>query len=221
MTNQQGFPNINAPFVDPERRGQINQAWLQLLINLWNRTGAAQGGATTITGEIKAFAGDDVPDGYLVCDGSAVSRSAFQNLYNTIGTLWGTGDGSTTFNLPNLIGRFPVGSSTVPVGSSGGSDQVTLTVSNLPSHSHSVTDPGHNHGITDPQHNHTIPTGTVAGSGAVQNNVNPSGTLNTGSSSTGVTVNSNTTGVTIGNTGGGAPVDVTPPFAVVLYIIKT
>lgn len=46
------------------------------------------------------------PLGYLVCDGSAVSRTTYANLFNDIGTLWGAGDGSTTFNLPDLRGQF-------------------------------------------------------------------------------------------------------------------
>ncbi len=57
-------------------------------------------------GTIIAFAGPTVPAGWLLCDGSAVSRSAFQPLFSAIGTSWGGGDGTTTFNLPDLRGRF-------------------------------------------------------------------------------------------------------------------
>ena len=59
-------------------------------------------------GLIAPFAGtkDKVPNGWLLCDGSAVSRSKYKNLYDAIGVCWGTGDGSTTFNLPDLRGMF-------------------------------------------------------------------------------------------------------------------
>jgi microcystin-dependent protein len=54
---------------------------------------------------IMAFGGASVPSGYLLCDGSAVSRTSYANLFAAIGTAWGEGDGSTTFNLPDLRGR--------------------------------------------------------------------------------------------------------------------
>ena len=55
---------------------------------------------------------DTIPDGWLLCDGSAVSRTLYAKLFAVIGTKWGEGDGSTTFNLPNSIGRFAEGAST-------------------------------------------------------------------------------------------------------------
>lgn len=57
-------------------------------------------------GFIKPFAGNTVPDGYLYCDGSAVSRTTYSELFAAIGTLYGAGDGSTTFNVPDLRGYF-------------------------------------------------------------------------------------------------------------------
>ena len=57
-------------------------------------------------GSIQAFAGNTAPSGYLDCDGSAVSRTTYIDLFNTIGTTWGIGDGTTTFNLPDLRGAF-------------------------------------------------------------------------------------------------------------------
>lgn len=60
----------------------------------------------TLIGEVKWFAGPSKPAGrYLICDGSAVSRTTYAELFKAIGTVWGTGDGKTTFNLPNLISR--------------------------------------------------------------------------------------------------------------------
>lgn len=64
-----------------------------------------------LTGMIFAFAGNTLPDGYLLCDGSKVSRTTYKKLFDVIGTTYGAGDGSTTFTLPNLIDRFLEGSS--------------------------------------------------------------------------------------------------------------
>lgn len=60
-------------------------------------------------GSIMAWASNTAPSNWLVCDGSAVSRSLYASLYATIGDTYGAGDGTTTFNLPNLKGRVPVG----------------------------------------------------------------------------------------------------------------
>lgn len=64
-----------------------------------------------LTGMIFAFAGNTLPDGYLLCDGSQVSRTTYNKLFDVIGTTYGAGDGTTTFTLPNLIDRFLEGSS--------------------------------------------------------------------------------------------------------------
>lgn len=64
-----------------------------------------------LTGMIFAFAGNTLPDGYLLCDGSQVSRTTYKKLFDVIGTTYGAGDGKTTFTLPNLIDRFLEGSS--------------------------------------------------------------------------------------------------------------
>lgn len=63
------------------------------------------------TGSIIAFAGNTLPDGYLLCDGSKVSRTTYKKLFDVISTTYGAGDGKTTFTLPNLIDRFLEGSS--------------------------------------------------------------------------------------------------------------
>lgn len=68
-------------------------------------------------GTIIDFAGTSTPEGYLECDGHAVGRSAFAALFDAIGTLWGAGDGSTTFNVPDLRGRCSIGAGT---GTAGG-----------------------------------------------------------------------------------------------------
>ena len=63
-------------------------------------------------GTMVHFAGKTVPKGWLLCNGAAVSRTTYARLYSAIGTTWGTGDGSTTFNLPNTNGRFLEGTTT-------------------------------------------------------------------------------------------------------------
>jgi microcystin-dependent protein len=60
-------------------------------------------------GALMAFAGTSAPTGYLECDGSAVSRTTYSTLFDAIGTTWGSGDGSTTFNVPDLRGAFARG----------------------------------------------------------------------------------------------------------------
>lgn len=64
---------------------------------------------TAKIGEIIAYAGSNEPLGWLKCDGRAVSRTTYSALFDVIGTTYGSGDGSTTFNLPNFVDRFPVG----------------------------------------------------------------------------------------------------------------
>jgi microcystin-dependent protein len=73
------------------------------------------------------FAGTSDPTGWLLCDGTAVSRTTYAALYATIGTTFGAGNGSTTFNLPNLTSKFPRGAVTPSTG--GGSDTHTHTLS--------------------------------------------------------------------------------------------
>lgn len=72
-----------------------------------------------------SFAGSSSPSGWLLCDGSAVSRTAYAELFAAISTTYGTGDGSTTFNLPDMRGRAPVGLDNI-----GGTDAGRLSVAN-------------------------------------------------------------------------------------------
>lgn len=85
------------------------------------------------------YAGKTAPSGWLLCDGSAVSRTTYSALYDAIGTTYGSGDGSTTFNLPNMSGRVPVGvSSSYKLGATGGEAAHTLTVGEIANHSHGI-----------------------------------------------------------------------------------
>jgi microcystin-dependent protein len=107
----------------------------------------------TPTGVINMFAGDTAPVGWLICDGSAISRTDYANLFTLIGTTYGSGDGSTTFNLPNLKGKVVVGQDTSDtsfdtLGETGGEKTHTLTIQEMPSHKHNINYGGSVTGIT-------------------------------------------------------------------------
>lgn len=95
-------------------------------------------------GEIKMFGGNFAPRGWALCDGQLLSIAQNQALFSILGTTYG-GDGRTTFGLPDLRGRVPIhvgtgaGLSPKRLGEKGGQENVTLTVNQLPSHSHSAT----------------------------------------------------------------------------------
>ena len=135
------------------------------------------------------FAGTVAPENYLFCDGSAVSRTTFATLFGVIGTTFGAGDGSSTFNLPDLSGRVPLGvSQSHALGTTGGSETVTLTESELPAHVHEVPQHGHedtivattpafSHSITQPVFKYNKPNtggqgGTLSGPTASYNSTN-------------------------------------------------
>ena len=112
-------------------------------------------------GNIIAFTGSSIPEGYLECDGSAVSRTEYSDLFDVIGTIYGSGDGSTTFNLPNLSGKVALGvSQTYSAGSTGGEESHTLLDTETPSHVHNI--PQHTHADTidaeTPKLSHTVST---------------------------------------------------------------
>jgi microcystin-dependent protein len=91
-------------------------------------------------GEIRIFAGNFAPNGWAFCNGQLLAISEYGTLYNLISTTYG-GDGQTTFALPNMQGRLPVHNgtywgNTYVLGSMGGVEEVTLTTSQIPSHSH-------------------------------------------------------------------------------------
>lgn len=92
-------------------------------------------------GEIRPFAGNFVPPGWLPCDGRLLNISSYEVLYSLLGTAFG-GNGTTNFGIPDLRGRLPIGTgqgtglTNWPFAASGGSEAVTLTLSQTPAHSH-------------------------------------------------------------------------------------
>lgn len=113
------------------------------------------------TGDFKPSFRSTTEPGWLRCDGSNVSRTTYPALFNVIGYQFG-GSGDN-FVLPDLRARTVIGagqSPTVinnyPVGATGGEDQVTLNLSQIPSHSHGISQTPHSHPVSDPVHNHAV-----------------------------------------------------------------
>lgn len=101
---------------------------------------SSSGGSSAVIGSILMFAGETAPDGWLLCNGQAVSRTDYADLFAVIGVAYGSGDTSTTFNLPDLGGRVPVGvNDTYLVGGHGGSETHYITTDEMPSHNHTAS----------------------------------------------------------------------------------
>jgi microcystin-dependent protein len=99
----------------------------------------AASGSGIPTGTVIPYAGSTAPSGYLICNGSAVSRTTYSNLFSVIGTTYGAGDGSTTFNLPDLRGRVVVGLGThVDVDALGDNEGMTTVSNRRPRHYHTT-----------------------------------------------------------------------------------
>lgn len=116
------------------------------------------------TGVVQVFAGTTTPDGWLFCDGSAVSRVTYAALFSVIGTTYGAGDGVNTFNLPDLVDRVAVGSgSAYAIGSKGGEATHTLTTEEMATHNHTFTGSAVNTGNQSADHTHSRGTMEIGG----------------------------------------------------------
>jgi len=173
-------------------------------------------------GCVMPYAGATAPDGWLLCNGQAVSRATYAGLFAVIGTTFGPGDGSTTFNLPGLRGRVVAGkeaSATRLTPGISGVDGATLGANGgserLHQHSHGVNDPSHAHSATGagfvgqnlaPGTNRAVGTGDGVNQGFFQ--------------SVSVTVGAAVTGISIQNNGSGASQNVQPTI-ILNYVIAT
>ena len=182
------------------------------------------------SGLIFDYAGSTAPSGYLLCDGTAYNRVTYASLFNAIGTTWGAGDGSTTFNVPDLrrkttigAGGTAVGSIGTTVASTGGTETHVITSAELPTHNHAITDPTHTHTVNDPTHVHTaaalVGAGLNASSSTVPGYGYP-GSWQTNAASTGISLNAASTGISVQNAGSSTAMSLMQPTAVVTKIIK-
>ena len=163
-------------------------------------------GADVPVGTINMYAGGvgDVPNGWLLCNGDAVSRTTYAQLFAVLDTEYGVGDGSTTFNVPDFVttNKFPrAATNDAGRGSTGGESTHTLSTSEMPSHTHGVNDSGHTHGGG-------ASAVTASAYFGVNNDVRSQ--ANTSSA---------TTGISNQNTGGGGAHENKPPYLDVHFII--
>lgn len=199
-------------------------------------------GLTLDPGDI-IYSARNAKNGCLLAQGGAFSRTTYSALFAVIGTTYGAGDGTTTFNVPDLRARtvFGVdpgnssgrlnayGYSAATTGLTGGAQDISIATGNLPAHNHTaasaVTDTGHSHTITDTGHHHAgvivnLAAGTVltGGSGYQLTFGNSSDAL------TGININTATTGIavatTTSNTGSGTALGVVNPFIILNAFIK-
>lgn len=171
------------------------------------------GSFTLPSGIINPFAGITAPDGWLLCYGQAISRTVYSDLFIALSTTYGAGDGSTTFNVPDLRGRVVAGldnmggtdagllSTANTLGTTTGTETITLTTAQMPSHTH----------IQD-AHNHTKTTSTA---GSVTQRVQ----IGSGTSTNDAFITDNAT-ATNQNTGGGTSHNNMQPTMTINYIIK-
>ena len=173
-------------------------------------------------GQIMMFGGNFAPRGWMTCEGQILPISQYTALFSLLGTTYG-GDGRTTFALPDLRGRAPIGMDQGPglslrrLGEKGGAENTTLNVTNIPSHNHSIAPtpvkassqnateqvPGTNGATTLAS---PIASGRPA---AIYNAQSPDISLNTSSGSAQST----------GNTGGNIPFNNMQPYIAMNYII--
>jgi microcystin-dependent protein len=152
------------------------------------------------SGAIMAFGGTTAPGGYLLCDGSAISRATYAALFSVIGTTYGIGDGSTTFDLPDLRQRFPLGKAASGTGNTLGGTGGTID------HIHDIT---HTHQVDPPNTTSGTPSATVAAT-------NLTGTAASTTHTHDVNISAFTSGAASTSTSGTG----NPPYLVCNFIIK-
>jgi len=176
----------------------------------------------TITGEVKMWATGTAPTGYLMCDGSLVSRTTYALLYAVIGDTFGAGDGSTTFKLPSFRDRMPIGAGATYSANTTGGSADAVVVSHTHSASHGLTFVGDALGV----HSHST---QLSGSGSVNSSSsigaglvsNFSASIGTSSVSAGTPTGTISGSVTNASTGVAATNANLPPYIGIHFIIRT
>lgn len=171
-------------------------------------------------GAIQMWPLADPPDAWLMCEGQAVSRTTYADLFDVIGVAYGTGDGSTTFNLPDFRAKSPMGAGDfqdiigfLGVGNVFGVEQHTLTEGEMPFHNHNVNDPGHDHRQRVGTNANSAVERTAAGAGT-------SGTQGISSNlATALLTGSSETGINIAGAGNDQPHPNIHPVIGTLFII--
>lgn len=159
-------------------------------------------GGIVPTGQITGFGGSSAPTGWQLCDGTAISRTTFAALFAVVGTTYGVGNGTTTFNVPDLRQRFPMGKAASGTGSTlggtGGAIDHTHSLDSATAHAQVSANSNvfHHNRITVAAYNETV-------------------------SATGLTTAATTTSQTLGTKLGGSTATANAPFQAVNYIIKT
>ena len=200
-------------------------------------------------GAIKPWTKAAAPDGYLLCNGAAVSRSTYADLFAVVSTTYGSGDGSTTFNVPQLQGKMPQGydGNTYNLAGTGGANTVTVAVTNnqaatnATNQSVTITGSIDNTSLTEAQiasHQHALnlilstgPGGAFPGKGVGNYGSNNAGTNNLNTTNTGSGTGHNHSHTLSGTLTGNITTSLTgavtaagtnsfSPFVVVNYIIK-
>lgn len=155
---------------------------------LWDPTNYNVKAISNPIGSMIAWPLATAPNGWLICNGALVSRTTYAALFAVIGTIYGVGDGSTTFALPDYRNRFPVGAGSLyAAGVTGGSKDAIVVA-----HTHAVTDPGHSHSTNGTTYG-GAPQGLVGGG----NPYTASETI--GTSQTGISINSTGSSATDAN----------------------
>lgn len=188
-------------------------------------------GRRCLAGTLELTAGSGlVINGWLSCDGGAVSRATYARLFAAIGTSYGAGNGSTTFNLPDLRGRVPLQAKTGLVngdtpGQTGGEYTHQITLTEMPAHSHTINHDHSNATASGGAHTHIYATRSNTGAGTTSQSGSgvgdlPGNTGGTGDHSHDVDIPAFSG--SSGPAGSGIPMNNMPPYTVVAgYIIRT